>query len=96
LEIASLQFDATAFYDVGDACKNPLDPNATLQPKHDVGVGLHVLFPQVTRSVLRIDVGVPISASPLPPGVGPVSFYVTFGQALSLPAASPPGASLPQ
>ena len=51
---------------------------------------------QFTRSVLRIDVGFPISASPLPANVGPVSFYVTFGQALSLPAPSPPGASLPQ
>jgi hypothetical protein len=96
VEIASLQFDATAFYDVGDAFKNPLNPNQNLQPAHDVGFGLHMLFPQVTRSVLRIDVGFPISASPLPANVGPVSFYVTFGQALSLPAPSPPGASLPQ
>jgi hypothetical protein len=96
VEIASLQFDATAFYDVGDAFKNPIDPGANFQSKHDVGVGLHVLFPQLTRSVLRIDVGVPISASPLPADVHSVSFYVTFGQALSLPAASPPGASLPQ
>jgi len=76
--------------------KNPTDPGANFQSKHDVGVGLHVLFPQVTRSVLRIDVGVPISASPLPANVPPVSFYVTFGQALSLPGANPPGASLPQ
>jgi hypothetical protein len=92
VEIASLQFDATAFYDVGDAFSGL----ANLRPMHDVGVGLHVLFPQVTRSVLRIDVGFPVSESPLPAGVSPVSFYVTFGQALSLPTPSPPGASLPQ
>lgn len=92
VEIASLQFDATAFYDVGDAFSGL----ANLRPMHDVGVGLHVLFPQVTRSVLRLDVGFPVSASPLPANVSPVSFYVTFGQALSLPGSSPPGASLPQ
>jgi hypothetical protein len=99
VEIASLQFDATAFYDVGDAFRNPTQPNTPLQPLQDVGVGLHVLFPQVTRSVLRVDVGFPILTSPLPAGlasVKPMSLYVTFGQALSLPAPSPPGASLPQ
>jgi hypothetical protein len=92
VEIASLQFDATAFYDVGDAFTG----FENLRPKHDVGVGLHVLIPQVTRSVLRFDVGVPLSASPLPRDVPPVAFYVTFGQALSLPGPNLPGAPLPQ
>jgi hypothetical protein len=92
VELASLQFGATAFYDFGDA----FNGFENLRPNHDVGVGLRVLFPQVTRSVLRLDVGFPLSASPLPADVPPVAFYVTFGQALWLPASNPPGAWLPQ
>jgi hypothetical protein len=95
VEIASLQFGATAFYDVGDAFSG----FENLHPRQSAGLGLRVLFPQVTRSVLRLDVGVPFSTLPIPAGadkVPDVSWYVTFGQALGLPGASPPGAGLPQ
>jgi hypothetical protein len=91
IELASLQFGAAAFYDVGDA----FDGFENLRPKHSVGIGLRVLLPQVTRALLRLDVGVPLSASPLPADVPPVAFFVTFGQALGLPSPSPPGATLP-
>jgi hypothetical protein len=99
VEIASLQFAATAFYDVGDAFGDATHGFESLSPKQSVGVGLRVLFPQVTRSVLRIDLGVPLSGPSIPGGIqaalapGP---FVTFGQALGLPGPSPPGVGLPQ
>jgi hypothetical protein len=92
VEIASIQYGAAAFYDVGDA----FDGFENLRPKHTAGIGLRVLFPQVTRSVLRLDVGFPIAAGPLPADVPPMSFFVTFGQALGLPGPTPPGTGLPQ
>lgn len=82
LSIASMQFGATAFYDVGDA----FDGFDHLHPKHSLGVGLRAVFPQIDRAVLRFDVGFPISAGPLPSDVAPVSFFVSFNQAVSLPA----------
>ncbi|HEX7603283.1 MAG TPA: hypothetical protein VF316_16810, partial [Polyangiaceae bacterium] len=80
--IASMQFGAAAFYDVGDA----FDGFDHLQPKHSVGLGLRAVFPQIERAVLRFDVGFPITAGPLPRDVAPVSFFVAFNQAVSLPA----------
>lgn len=82
VRLASMQFGAAAFYDVGDA----FDGFDHLQPKHSVGVGLRAVFPQIERAVLRFDVGFPISAGPLPSDVAPVSFFVAFNQAVSLPA----------
>jgi hypothetical protein len=37
------------------------------------------------RAVLRFDLGVPLSAGPVPPGVPPVAFFAAFQQALALP-----------
>ena len=82
VKIASMQFGAAAFYDVGDA----FDGFDHLHPKHSVGVGLRAVFPQIERAVLRFDVGFPITAGPLPRDVAPVSFFVAFNQAISLPA----------
>jgi hypothetical protein len=82
IEVVSVQLGAVAFYDVGDA----FDGFDHVQPKHAVGVGLRAVFPQIERAALRFDVGFPISASPLPAGVAPVSFFFAFHQALSLPA----------
>jgi hypothetical protein len=86
LEIASLQFGASAFYDVGDA-DNDL---GHLDPKQSVGIGLRAVFPQVERSVLRLDVGFPVAAS-RPAAVPPVAFFLAFGQAVSLPTPTVPG-----
>jgi hypothetical protein len=104
VELLSLQFGATAFYDVGDVFNN-FD---AIRPKQSVGLGLRVLFPQITRSVLRVDVAVPFMGlevpdgaknfmgTSLPGGVQNPQVYVTFGQALSLPGPNPPGFGLPQ
>lgn len=80
-DVASVLFGFVAFYDVGDAF-NGFDH---LAPKHSVGGGLRLVFPQLERSVLRFDLAFPVHAGPLPPDVPPVSFFVAFNQALSLP-----------
>jgi len=81
VELAAIHFGATVFYDVADACDHFEDVN----PKHAVGGGLRVVFAQIDRAVLRFDVGVPVTAGPRPPDVPPVSFFVAFHQAISLP-----------
>lgn len=81
VDLASLLFGFVAFYDAGDA----FDGFDHLAPKHSVGAGLRVVFPQIERAVLRFDVAFPVTAGPLPPDVPPVSFFVAFNQALSLP-----------
>ena len=78
---------AVAFYDVGDAFSG-FDH---LSPKQAVGGGLRIVFPQIERAVLRLDVGVPIVSGVRPADVPPVSFFVAFHQALTLPS---PGAGL--
>jgi hypothetical protein len=82
-DVASIQLGAAAFYDVGDAM-NGFDH---LDPKQSLGCGLRLVFPQVERAVLRLDVGVPVSAGPRPADVPPVAFFLAFHQAISLPSA---------
>jgi hypothetical protein len=82
-EIGSILLGGVAFYDVGDAF-NGFD---RLDPKQSVGGGLRIVFPQIERAVLRLDVGVPIMAGARPSDVPPVSFFVAFHQAISLPSA---------
>ena len=94
LQVLGAQIGGVLFYDVGDA----FDGFSKMIPKHAVGVGLRLLFPFFDRVVVRGDLGFPVSAEPLPTGVSPVSFFVTFGQALPLPtfgAPSPNIASTP-
>ncbi len=81
-EIWKVQLGGIAFYDAGEAFNGWAD----FHPVHDVGFGLRALFPTFDRVVFRADVGFPISQSPLPPGVGPATFFVTFGQAFPLPS----------
>ncbi len=81
IELASIQLGLAAFYDVGNAF-NGFDH---IEPKHSVGVGVRAVFPQLERSVMRLDVGFPITAGALPPGVTPVSFFLAFRQAFGLP-----------
>ena len=86
LQLLGTQLGAVLFYDVGDA----FDGFSKMVPKHGVGVGLRIVFPYFNRVVFRADLGFPVSATPLPAGVSPVSFFVTFAQALSLPAFGAP------
>jgi hypothetical protein len=81
IELAAIHLGATLFYDVADA----FDRFEQLSPKHAVGGGVRLVFPQIDRAVLRFDLGVPVTAGPRPEGVPPVSFFVAFHQAFSLP-----------
>jgi hypothetical protein len=80
IDVKAVQLAAAAFYDVGDA----FDGFDNLVPHHSVGIGLRVGFPQITRDVLRLDVGFPIPSHP--PSVPAVGFFLAFRQAISLPA----------
>jgi hypothetical protein len=82
--LSSLQLGGVLFYDAGDA----FDGWRSLHLRQAVGVGARVLFPQLDRVVFRVDVGFPL-ARPLPAGVAPLGFFVTFGQAFSLYEITP-------
>jgi hypothetical protein len=84
------QIGGVLFYDVGDA----FDGFENMRPKQAVGVGLRMVFPYFDRIVFRADLGIPISASPLPTGVSPVQFIVTFNQAFQLPTFGAPSRSI--
>ena len=84
LRLASLYFGGAIGYDVGDA----FDGFSNFRPKQGVGIGLRVLIPQLNRIVFRADLGIPLTR-PLPRGVDPVSFVVSFGQAFDFGTAGP-------
>jgi len=44
-------------------------------------VGVRAVIPEVDRVVLRGDLGFPIAPAGLPPGVMPMSFFISFHQA---------------
>ncbi|HVJ88777.1 MAG TPA: hypothetical protein VM580_03170 [Labilithrix sp.] len=84
LDILKAQIAGVLFYDVGDAAQG-VD---MLRAKQSVGLGLRVLFPQVNRNVLRIDVAFPMKRGPFPETgssapVDPVGFYFAFDQAFN-------------
>src|SRR5882724_4680247 len=83
VEILSCQLGGAAFFDAGDAA----DGMHALRPKHSVGVGFRVLFPQLDRLVFRADVGVPLDERN-DPAVQPFSFTVAFEQAFGVPSLS--------
>jgi len=74
----SVQLGGVVFYDAGDA----FDRFGDLHLQQSVGLGARILFPQLDRVVFRADLGFPVTR-PLPAGVAPVGFFVTFGQAFS-------------
>ncbi len=80
-DLAAIQVGGGLFYDVGDAWSS-----GHLDPKQSVGGGLRIVFPQIDRTVLRVDVGVPVSAEPRPSDVPPVSVFIAFHHAVSLPS----------
>lgn len=77
-DLVAIQVGAVGFIDAGDA----FDSFDDVDPKQSVGGGLRVVFPQIDRAVLRLDLGVPVHRAP---DVPPVSFFVAFHQALGLP-----------
>lgn len=93
IEILKAQLGAVAFYDAANAFDGGDGRSGGLfegwdqiRPKQSVGVGLRALFPQVNRSVFRIDVAAPLNRGPFPETgtssvVAPVGFYFAFDQA---------------
>jgi hypothetical protein len=80
VDLSAIQVAVAAFYDVGNA----FDGFDHLEMHHSIGFGLRVVFPQIARDVLRLDVGFPIPSNA--PPVPPVSFFLAFHQAIVLPA----------
>jgi outer membrane translocation and assembly module TamA len=84
VQILSVQFGAALFYDVGDTGRD----FQNLRLRHGAGGGLRVAFPQIQRSVFRIDVGVPLD--PHDPAAD-TNVIARFEQAFGVPALSSPG-----
>lgn len=79
IEVLTNQIALALFHDVGDAYED-MD---SVRLKSGVGVGLRALFPQLSRMILRADLGFPLSqgSGSMPQRVPPVSFFMAFGQA---------------
>jgi hypothetical protein len=84
IEILHVQVGAVAFYDVGDAFRS----FATLKLRQGAGGGLRFAFPQIQRSVFRIDLGVPLD--PHDPDAE-TTVVAQFEQAFSVPGLIAPG-----
>ena len=102
VDILTAQVGLVAFYDIGDAfgtwntrgCRqigtaNLLSAPDSFCPFQAVGGGLRFLLPQLDRIGFRIDVGVPVGQGRELPGVSPVSFFATVGQAFTMPGIGP-------
>ncbi len=81
VEILSCQLGGAAFFDAGHAA-NGMNH---LEPRHSVGFGFRVLFPQLDRLVFRGDVGFPLERGG-DPQVRPYSVTVAFEQAFAVPS----------
>jgi hypothetical protein len=89
IELWTVQLGGVAFFDAGTAW----DEGEPVDIRQGVGLGLRLLFPQLDRTVMRIDWGVPLQ---LEPSLGidshlPGEFVVTFKQAFGMPSIAPPG-----
>lgn len=84
VSLFSVQLGAAVFYDVGDAARG----FSELSPKQSAGVGLRALIPQLNRVVFRADLGFPLTR-PLPAGVSPAAFFMSFEQAFGFGSLDP-------
>jgi hypothetical protein len=105
IDVLTAQIGLVGFYDVGDAfnawgagpgsfCRaagnaTSASPPINFCPVQSLGTGLRILFPQLDRVVFRGDVGFPLGEGRTLPGVAPVSFFITLGQAFTTPEVSP-------
>ncbi len=80
----SVQIAGALFYDAGDA----FDGWKAFHLRQAAGAGIRILFPQLDRIVFRMDVGFPLER-PIPGGVSPAAFFVTFDQAFPLYEIAP-------
>jgi hypothetical protein len=84
IQILTVQTGIAVFYDVGDTGFSM----AQIQPRHGIGGGLRLAFPQIQRSVFRIDFGVPLN--PNDPAAG-ANVVARFEQAFDVPVIVSPG-----
>ena len=87
IELFAMQLGGAFFYDTGRAFNGSFEE---IRPVHSVGAGFRIVLPQIDRSVIRGDFGFPIASGDLPPGVMPMSFYFSFGQAFRASHMTPP------
>jgi hypothetical protein len=85
IQILTVQVGVAAFYDVGDAGPDM----AHLDLKHGAGGGIRLAFPQIQRSVFRVDFGAPLQRDPY----GEATVIARFEQAFDVPALTSPGLS---
>jgi len=87
LEFLTCQFALVGFLDSGDA----FNGIHALTPYQSAGLGLRTLFPQLDRTVFRVDVGVPLEHPRDATGavIPPYAFVATFGQAFDTPSVDP-------
>jgi hypothetical protein len=88
VQLWTFQLGGALFYDVGDA----FDSLATFRPKQGLGFGLRLGFPQLERSVMRIDWGFPLTKGVPRKNIAD-GLIVTFHQAFGMPQASATGVS---
>jgi hypothetical protein len=81
LELFAVQLAGAAFFDTGDAFSD----FSKIRLKHSVGFGARLLFPQLERTVMRVDWGFPLTHGPGLPAAWPGDVTVTFGQAFGVP-----------
>jgi len=87
IDVLTAQVGLVGFYDVGDA----FNGFAELHPYESLGIGGRILFPQLDRLVLRLDVGFPVADGARIPGMPPASFFIALGQAYPVPTVGPGG-----
>jgi hypothetical protein len=92
VELWSAQLGGALFYDVGDAC----DGFRELRLKQGAGFGVRVLFPQLERTVMRVDWGFPLDGRPITLRHVLRGWHATFGQAFPVPAVRRSGAADPR
>jgi len=88
VDILSAEVGLAAFHDAGHAA----DRFSDLSLKQSAGIGFRALFPQVNRTVFRVDWGFPLSPGyPAFPG----GVFLSFGQAFPTPELDTPTVMLP-
>jgi hypothetical protein len=87
-ELWTVQAGAVAFFDAGAA----YDDEDDFDLKQSIGAGVRVVFPQLDRSVMRLDWAVPTELDPAAAvtSIFPGRFTITFKQAFPMPAIAPP------
>lgn len=86
LQLWTFQVGGALFYDVGDA----FDAVGRFRPKQGIGGGLRLGFPQLDRTVMRVDLGFPLTKG-LPSASVLDGLVVTFDQAFDMPGVTSQG-----